>query len=324
MGHPHGFFSLKSCGGNKFLWLSQRQSDNSQIFLYDTDGNVLQQVTSGTDFNVEQIEAVDEQKKVVYFTGTYAGFSPLEKHFFMVSLDRFEANRLTPEGGQHFIRIDHSLRTFICVSESVMMPPEVTLRCLHSGRQIASLFRPAVDERMDRLQLSPPEFRKIIGNDGTVMYGALYAPCRSKFGPGPYPTVVSVYGGPQVQYVSDRWSMTSDMRSQCLRAKGFLVWKLDNRGSARRGRAFEASVYRELGTRELEDQVGGVRCLIASGLADPARIGIIGWSFGGFMALTALSRASDVFKVAVAGAPVTSWQGYDTVRYRPPPRIISL
>ena len=285
------------------------------MFLYDsTDGSMLRQVTCGDECNVERIDAVDERRGLVYFSGTSPSLAPLEKHLYRVSLleTSTSAHRLTPEGGQHSVQLDRGLRRFICVSESAATPPEITVRDLDCGRRIASLFRAAADARIERLGLSPPAFERVVAEDGTVTYGALYRPCTSKFGPGPYPTVVSVYGGPQVQSVADRWSMTADMRSQHLRARGFLVWKLDNRGSARRGHAFEASIYGELGTRELEDQVRGVRWLVAEGLADPARVGVAGWSYGGYLALSALGRAPDVFRAAIAGAPVTAWDGYDT------------
>jgi dipeptidyl-peptidase-4 len=106
--------------------------------------------------------------------------------------------------------------------------------------------------------------------------------------------------------------MAVDMRAQYLRDRGFLVFKVDNRGSARRGLAFEAAIRHNLGDVEVQDQVDGVRWLVAQGLADPARVGIYGWSYGGYIALMCLARAPEVFKAAVAGAPVTHWDGYDT------------
>jgi dipeptidyl-peptidase-4 len=106
--------------------------------------------------------------------------------------------------------------------------------------------------------------------------------------------------------------MTVDMRAQYLRSQGFLVFKLDNRGSARRGLAFERAVRHNLGDLEVQDQVDGVRWLVERGLADPDRVGVMGWSYGGYMALMCLARAPEQFKVAVAGAPVTHWDGYDT------------
>ena len=106
--------------------------------------------------------------------------------------------------------------------------------------------------------------------------------------------------------------MTVDMRAQYLRSLGFLVFKLDNRGSARRGLAFEGAIKHDMGNIEVQDQVDGVRWLVDQGIADPGRVGIYGWSYGGYMSAMALARAPETFVAAVAGAPVTSWDGYDT------------
>ena len=112
--------------------------------------------------------------------------------------------------------------------------------------------------------------------------------------------------------VNDHWSMTCSMRAQSLRSRGYLVFALDNRGSKGRGLAFEGAIRHNMGAIEARDQVDGVRWLTAQGLADPDRVGVYGWSYGGYMTLMCLCRAPDVFKMGVAGAPVTHWDGYDT------------
>ena len=161
--------------------------------------------------------------------------------------------------------------------------------------------------------LSPPEILSFPTSDGTeTLYAALYKPDPMLFGPGPYPLVCAVYGGPHVQRVNRSWSQSADMRAQHLRSLGFAVVKCDNRGSSRRGVAFEGAIRKRLGRLEVLDQVAAVRHLVQLGIADPARVGIYGWSYGGYLAAMCLVRAPDVFHVAVAGAPVTSWDGYDT------------
>jgi dipeptidyl-peptidase-4 len=124
--------------------------------------------------------------------------------------------------------------------------------------------------------------------------------------------IVEVYGGPGPQMVNDSWGQTVDLRAQWLAQHGFVVLKVDNRGSARRGLAFEAPINRRMGQIEVQDQVDGVRWLGTLGFADTGRVGICGWSYGGFMTLMALFTAPDVFKAGIAGAPVTFYQGYDT------------
>ena len=161
--------------------------------------------------------------------------------------------------------------------------------------------------------LPPPEMVSFPTSDGAeTLYAALYRPDPAVYGPGPYPLICAVYGGPHVQRVNRSWSQCADMRAQRLRSLGFCVIKCDNRGSSRRGLKFESAISRRLGRIEVLDQVAAVRQLTIRGIADPNRVGIYGWSYGGYLAAMCLCRAPDVFHVAVAGAPVTSWDGYDT------------
>jgi dipeptidyl-peptidase-4 len=161
--------------------------------------------------------------------------------------------------------------------------------------------------------LPAPELMTFPSSDGTeTLHAALYRPDPRIHGPGPYPLICAVYGGPHVQRVNRSWSQCADMRAQRLRSLGFCVVKCDNRGSSRRGLAFESAISRRLGRLEVLDQVAVVRQLTVRGIADPTRVGIYGWSYGGYLSAMCLCRAPDVFHVAVAGAPVTSWDGYDT------------
>mmetsp|Transcript_20575 Transcript_20575/g.30229 ORF Transcript_20575/g.30229 Transcript_20575/m.30229 type:complete len:613 (+) Transcript_20575:1-1839(+) len=158
-----------------------------------------------------------------------------------------------------------------------------------------------------------PDILSFPTSDGTAtLHAALYRPDPAVHGPGPYPLVCAVYGGPHVQRVNRSWSQCADMRAQRLCSMGFAVVKCDNRGSSRRGLEFEGAIRRRLGRLEVLDQVAAVRQLAMRGIADPTRVGIYGWSYGGYLAAMCLCRAPDVFHVAVAGAPVTSWDGYDT------------
>jgi dienelactone hydrolase len=186
-------------------------------------------------------------------------------------------------------------------------------------RLLYTLFDAVRDDKS--MDLSPdavahlpaPELMTFPSSDGTEsLHAALYRPDERIHGPGPYPLVCAVYGGPHVQRVNRSWSQCADTRAQRLRSLGFWVVKCDTRGSSRRGLAFESAISRRLGRLEVLDQVAVVRQLTVRGIADPTRVGIYGWSYGGYLAAMCLCRAPDVFHVAVAGAPVTSWDGYDT------------
>src|SRR5579883_1569222 len=292
--------------GGGFLWLSER-SGFQHIYRYDARGALVGALTGG-EWVVDGIKAVDEERQQVYFTGNRE--HPTEEQLYAVSLAGGDVRRITPEPGTHEVAIDHACRRFVDVRSALDTPPVVTLRSLEDGTVLHRLDVPP-DPRVEAFGLEPPEIVTLRNREGTLLYGAIYRP-PAQFGPGPYPTIVQVYGGPGPQMVANEWKTTSHLRVQYLRALGFLVFKLDNRGSARRGLAFEGAIKHRMGTVEVDDQVDGVRWLVEQGLTDPERVGITGWSYGGYMTLMCAAKAAEMFKVAVAGAPVTAWDGYDT------------
>jgi dipeptidyl-peptidase 4 len=177
---------------------------------------------------------------------------------------------------------------------------------------------PIPDPLLEELDLVPPEFVEVPAEDGSIMYGALYRP--RGLAPGERaPVVVAVYGGPQSQRVTDSWAETADLRPEALAERGFVVFKLDNRGTGRRGRAWETITWMRPTEIELRDQLAGVRWLGDNvPEADTSRVGIYGWSYGGYMTLAALAKAPEVFTVGAAGSPGVVWEEYDapyTERY---------
>eukprot|EP01018_Ginkgo_biloba_P039565 Gb_09864 [translate_table: standard] len=297
-----------------FIWASER-SGFRHLYLYDGSGTCLGPITQG-DWMVEQVAGVDENAGVVYFTGTLD--SPLEANLYSTalfpdfSLPLPKPKRLTQAEGRHLVVLDHQMQRFVDIHDSLNTLPRVLLCSLEDGRLLMPLYeQPAPTPSIQRLQLSAPEIVQISASDGTPLYGAIYRP-DELFGPPPYRTLVNVYGGPNVQTVCNSWLNTVDMRAQFLRSKGILVWRLDNRGSARRGLKFEGALKYNVGHIDVEDQETGVEWLIQQGLAKPGSIGLCGWSYGGYMAAMTLARCPDTFQCAVAGAPVTAWDGYDT------------
>lgn len=303
------FKPLKRIGwerGGGFIWASER-TGFCHLYLYNDQGQLIRPLTQG-EWVVESIVGVDERNQTVYFMGTRDG--SLERHLYAVSFEGEEPRRITEEPGTHAVVLDHSMGRFVDTFHALDTPPRVTLRAIADGRILGEVHA-GKDPRIASLKLSPPELVHFENQDEVTLYGAVYRPPRS-FGEGPFPTIVSVYGGPHKQMVSNSWEMTVAMRAQYFSSLGFLVFVLDNRGSPRRGLNFEGVIKHRLGHYEVLDQVEGVRWLVGQGLADPARVGIYGWSYGGFMAAMCLMRAPETFKVAVAGAPVSAWDGYDT------------
>jgi dipeptidyl-peptidase 4 len=289
-----------------FIWGSQRSGYN-HLYFYHAGGQLIRPLTSG-DWLVDDIIKIDENKGVVYFTATKD--SPVEKHLYSVSLEGGDIRKITSEAGMHEVDLDSACRYFVDTFNALDTPPTVTLRSLENGAKLHTLHTPD-DPRLAEYQLEPPELVTLQNRAGTTLYGALFHPPK-RYGDGPFPTIVHVYGGPGPQNVMNGWKVTSLLQLQYLRQQGFLVFRLDNRGAARRGLEFEGALRHRMGSVEVDDQVDGVRWLIEQGLADPQRIGVTGWSYGGYMTLMCMVKAPEIFKVGVAGAPVTSWDGYDT------------
>ncbi|MDQ3574135.1 MAG: S9 family peptidase [Actinomycetota bacterium] len=287
-----------------FVWGSERTGFR-HLYLCDGGGAVVRPLTVGP-WMVDSLDGVDEEAGLVYFSATLDG--PRERHLYSVPLAGGEPRRVSLDAGVHHVVLDHRCRRFVDVHSAARRQPTVTLRSLSDG-EVVHVIHDEPDERVERLGLTPPEQVSLTTRDGAVLHGMVHRPSS---GTAPYPAIVSVYGGPHVQRATDSWLATADMRAQHLRSLGYVVFVLDNRGSAGRGLDFEAAIRHDLGNVEVKDQVDGVSWLVDQGLADPDRIGIYGWSYGGYLAAMCLARAPGVFAAAVAGAPVTHWDGYDT------------
>ncbi len=288
----------------EFIWTSER-SGFRHIYRYSLKGELLTQITNG-EWEASAIKAIDETKQRIYFMSSET--SPLESQLYAVSFQGGERSRLTNPGATHFINANSDGTYFLDYFSSVSRPPEGVLRN-GDGQQVAVLA-PADLTVLDKYNILPTEFVQVRAPDGTVLYGRLIKPAnfnsREK-----YPAIVYVYGGPGVQLVRNVWSGVT--WEQALANRGYVIWQLDNRGSTGRGHAFETPIFHELGKQEVADQRLGVEHLISMGFVDPNRIGVTGWSYGGYMTLRCLLLAPDIFKVGVAGAPVTDWHNYDTI-----------
>ncbi|MEM7153193.1 MAG: S9 family peptidase [Myxococcota bacterium] len=286
-----------------FLWASEKTGFR-HLYVHDRDGKQLRALTSG-DWMVDGVAGLDEEGGNVYFVGTKDG--PTERHLYRVPLAGGEIKRLTAEPGMHGTTLSEDFTHFVDTYSGLDSPPRITVRSLSDGKIVREIEIDP-DPRVAALDLKPPRLVTLKSRDGAELHGAIYEPA----GAGPHPTLVSVYGGPHAQRVTNSWGMTVDMRAQYLRSQGFLVFKLDNRGSARRGLEFEGAIKHDMGNLEVSDQVDGVNWLVNQGLTDPARVGMFGWSYGGYMSAMSMVKAPETFKAAVAGAPVSSWDGYDT------------
>ena len=290
--------------GSGFLWLSER-SGFLHLYRYRMDGALVGNVTRG-DWAIDGEPGFDAASGAVFFTATEK--DPRERHFYRVSVDGTGFARLTSDMGTHQALASPGGRFVLDTWSNVDTPSRVVLH-RGDGTFARSVFVPK--SSLGEYALATTEMGSFTGSDGTLFYTRLVKP--ADFDPAKkYPVVVYVYGGPHAQVVQERWGGTS-LFDQVLASKGFLVWAMDNRGSGGRGLAFESAVLKRLGEIELKDQVEGIAQLKKLPFVDASRLGLNGWSYGGYMTLYAATRAPELWKAAVAGAPVTHWKYYDSI-----------
>jgi len=300
----------------EFIWASSRDG-HQHLYLYDYDGRVIRQLTAG-DWNVDAfrtraIKGIDEKNRLIYFTATEK--SPTERQLYSTSLETQEPrsiHRISIEDGVHGVSMARDARFYVDNFTSRTQPPRVSLHTADGG-----LVAPLLTNRLDAQHPDAPyladnsvaDIGTLAAADGQTLYYRLFKPLHFDSSKR-YPAIVDVYGGPGAQIVLDNWSGSSF--TQILTRAGFVVFQLDNRGSAFRGTAFQAPIHDKLGDVEVTDQVQGARWLGSQAFVDPQRIGVWGWSYGGYMTLMLMFKAPDVFRAGVAGAPVTDWTLYDT------------
>jgi dipeptidyl-peptidase-4 len=288
----------------RFIWSSERGGFR-HLYLYSMQGEQLSQLTHGS-WEVTGMVGVDEAGERVFYTSTEE--SPLERQLYSVKFNGEDRRRLTTAPGTHQVSMGPTCEYYLDTFSSLTEPPGKTLHA-NEGKKLA-VFQEADRKPLEEYEILPAEIIRLHAKDGALFYARLLRPAGFRAG-RKYPAIVMVYGGPHAQTVRNAWRGAD--WDQVLAHRGFVVWQMDNRGSGGRGHAWETPLYRRLGARELADQEEGIRYLISLGFVDPARIGIHGWSYGGFMTLYALLHAPDLFQAGVAGAPVTDWHNYDTI-----------
>lgn len=302
-------------GTGEILWSSQR-SGFRRLELHAPDGSLIRELSSaGRD--VDGVARLDSRRRECWFSGVGPGEGrdgPLARVLYRVSLDGGPQTRVSPASGTHHATVAPDGERYVLVSSSIDHPPRTELyQRDQPAEPLRRLDDAGTDPRLASLRLTTPEIVTFATEAGPSLHGAYFAPV-SDLQKSPVPLVVVVYGGPTVQLVTDSWGLTAQMSAQFLAARGFAVWICDNRGSTRRGHAFQTPIHRKLGVIEVEDQVQGVSAILQRkvGQIDGSRVGITGGSYGGYMTLRALERAPETFRAGVAVAPVTFWEGYDT------------
>ena len=288
----------------QFIWGSERDGFQ-HLYLYSPDGKQHKRITEG-NWEVTGLAGVDEPRQTLYYVSSEG--SPLERQLYSIKFNGKERKRISEGAGTHAISMSPSTDYYLDTFSSIAQPPRRTVHTRDGAEW--SVSREADHRLTDEFEVLPTELITFKGSQGTLFYARLIKPANFRAGEK-YPAIVMVYGGPGAQSVRNSW--TGATWDQALAQRGFVIWQMDNRGSKGRGHAFEAPIYHRMGKIELADQLEGIHYLIGQGFVDPARVGIYGWSYGGYMTLYSLLNAPDVFRAGIAGAPVTSWRNYDTI-----------
>jgi dipeptidyl-peptidase-4 len=293
-----------------FIWSSERNG-YSHLYLYNLKGQLQHQLTAG-DWVVNELKGVDEERELVYFDGFAT--STFEKHLYSVPLNGEspeDVRKITRQEGWHSVELAGDYKNYVDKFSTVSSPAQVSLND-SEGNFVTWLEENRLDKSHPYFPYLDshitPEFGKIPAEDGQMLDYKIFKP--SGFDPQKrYPVVLAPYGGPAGHRVTKSWNADWN---QILANEGYVVFILDNRGSDHRGKAFEDVIYRKMGEIEVTDQITGVDYLKQLSYVDPERIGIWGWSYGGYMALMTQFKNPDIIRAAVAVAPVTQWELYDT------------
>ncbi|MCH6199677.1 S9 family peptidase [Aquiflexum sp. LQ15W] len=300
---------LRFLGDSKGFIRTSEQDGFKHIYHHDNTGKLIRQITSG-NWEVTNLVGIDEKGKKIYYISTES--SPLERNLFVVNLDGKNKKILTPEKGTFSVNMSRDFKYYIANYTNSDTPLKVTLN-ESSGKLVKVLEdNQELKSKLSNFALSGREFFTFNTVEGTSLNGYMIKP--SDFDPNKkYPVLMYVYGGPGSQNVTNAWGGARDFWHHHLAAEGYIVVCVDNRGTGARGRDFKHVTYANLGKLETEDQIAGAKYLGTLGYVDASRIGIWGWSYGGYMSSLALMKGNDVFKAAIAVAPVTTWRYYDTI-----------
>lgn len=310
----HSMLFLKN-NSNQFVWQSRRDGYN-HFYLYNSNGTLVKQLTKGK-WEVKQENGFDAKGDRLFFHANEQ--SPINQDFYSVNIKTAEIKRLTYGNGFHTCMLDEKGNYFIDNFTNVTTPREYNI--IHTvSKKAKNIFK--AENPVKDYKLGSWNLFTIKNNEGTDLYARIVKPVDFD-STKKYPVIVYLYNGPHSQLVTNTWMAGSELWYQYMAQKGFIVFTLDGRGTDNRGADFSQATHRQLGTKEMEDQLKGVEYLKTLSYVDASRIGVHGWSFGGFMTTSLMTRTPDVFKVGVAGGPVIDWTYYEimyTERYMDSPQ----
>lgn len=300
----HPLFFLES-NPDKFIWFSERDG-YQHLYLYNSKGTLIRQLTQGT-WAVTSLLGTDPKGTKAFFLSTKN--SPLNEDIFSVEINTGKMQSLSLNTGVHSPLLSQDGKYLLDIFSDTLVSREYDVIDT-KGKVLQVVTRS--DNPLDDYMQCKSHIIQLRSGDNTVLFAQMILP--PDFRPeNKYPAIVYVYGGPHAQLVNNTWLGGAGLFNYYLAQQGFIIFTLDNRGSANRGLDFEQAVFRNLGTLEVSDQMVGVNYLKNLPYVDPERIGVQGWSYGGFMTISLMLREPDVFKVGVCGGPVTDWKYYEVM-----------
>ncbi|MBK3518032.1 S9 family peptidase [Carboxylicivirga marina] len=299
--HPALFVPGKK---GDFIWQSIKDGNN-HLYVYGLDGQLKKQLTQG-DWEVTNVLGFDKAAKYVFIESTKE--EALERHVYKVSLTSGKMNRVTTDEGVHKVKISKDGRYALTTFSSLNVP-SITKLVDTRGRSIRTLQE--VENPYKGMETGKVELLKLKTKDGQFDLNARMVLPVDFDAARKYPVIVYVYGGPHSQMIQNRWMGGARGWQLYMAQKGYIAFTLDNRGTANRGKEFAQAIHRQLGQLEVEDQMQGIEYLQSLPYVDADKIGVHGWSYGGFMTISMMTQHPDVFKVGVAGGPVIDWKYYE-------------
>jgi len=294
--------------GRQFLWNSQKSGYN-HLYLFDMSGKQVRALTTG-NWDVIDFKGIDESTGTVYYTSAEEG--PTEKHVYSVSLDGKKKKKLSTKAGYNDAIFSATYKYYINYHSDANTPSYITLHSAN-GKLIKELeTNERVRKELAKYQISPKTFFTFKTERGDELHGWMIKPAN--FDPNKkYPVIMDVYGGPGSNTVVNRWGGSNYLWHQMMAQDGYLIVSVDPRGTMFKGRDFMHSTYLQLGKLETEDMISSAQYLASLSYVDKDRIGIQGWSYGGYLSSLCMTKGADYFKAGVAIAPVTNWRYYDSI-----------
>jgi dipeptidyl-peptidase 4 len=294
--------------GKAFLWNSEKNGYN-HIYMVSIDGKIEKQITTG-NYDAIDFYGFDESKSILYYTASDE--NPTEKSLFSIKLNGKNQTKLNKLKGQNDAVFSASFAYYINFYSAYDTPPYITLHEAN-GNQIRVLEDNAkLKQTITEYEISDKSFGKFTTSQGTELNYWIIKPYAINDAKK-YPVLLTIYGGPGSNTVTNQWGGATGMWHQMLAEQGYVVVSVDPRGTQFRGKQFKHSTYLQLGKLETEDFIEVAKWLGSLDFVDKSRIGIQGWSYGGYMTSLCMTKGADYFKAGIAVAPVTNWKYYDSI-----------